>query len=749
LTACSISRTLVAGGVIPKDRPQAESKEEPELDLREALHVLEQYKWLIAGITLVVIALGVVWTIRTPKVYEATCTLEYDPAPSKPLGGQVEDVADPIGSFWMTREFFQTQNLVIASRGIAERVVQKLGLHEDPTYLAQDDDPTGKTGDLDAAGIALQSRLTVEPVPETRIVRIHARDVKPERAKLIADAVAQAYVDKTIEDRLESTDRARDWLENQLVVLRKELDEAELALHKFKKGHNVLSVSMEDRQNLVASDIQATHDRLTEIRNRRIELEAHWKRLKASLGKRPDEIDPSVIADHPTISELVVELREKNKEHDALAVKYGNEHPTMQTLAQEISVLERQIAQQKEAILASAERDVEQIRTVENGLRAAASDAQSAGLNLNLREIEYRQLHRDRDNKAKLYEIVLQRLTETDLTRMLKTTHVRLLDQALLPVHPVSPNLIKNVGAALLAGLLLGLATAFFMSRLDRTIRSVESLEGLGIPVLGVIPHLGPADTRARADGKSGPKQISAAQSQGELIVLEEPMSPAAETFRMIRTNLAFMSPDDPLRSVVVTSAMPLEGKTTIASNLAVTLAQFGRSVLLVDSDLRRPRLHHVLAVDNQTGLSTLVAGRSSLSASVHGTKIDGLSLLTSGPIPHNPSELLHSEAFVRVKDELLQHFDYVLFDSPPMGAVTDAAILAPQVDGVLLVVRAGTSTLHAIAGARKQLSSVSGRLLGAILNDADLRVKGYRYGAGGYAYRSAGGYAPIQSDAA
>lgn len=719
--------------------------EEPELDVREVLHMLRDYKWLILGITLVVVAIGVVWTMRTPKIYEATSTLEYDPNPSQPLGGEVKDVADPIGNYWATREFFQTQNLVIASRGIAKSVVQTLGLHEDPTYLAQDDDATGPTGDLEATALALQSRLTVEPVPETRVVRIHARDVKPERARLIADAVAQAYVNKTIDDRLASTDRARDWLENQASVLRKELDDAELALHDFKKGHHVLSVSMEDRQNLVASEIEATNQRLTEVRNHRIELEARWKRLQASLGKRSGEIDPSIMSDHPALNGLVVELREKKKEHDGLAVKYGDEHPTMQTLAQEIGVLERQIAEEKAAILESAERDVEQARAVEAGLRAAGDEAQSAGLNLNLREIEYRQLHRDRDNKAKLYEIVLQRLTETDLTRMLKTTYVRILDRALLPSQPVSPNLIKNIGTSLLAGLLLGLGAAFLMSRMDRTIRSVESVESLGIPVLGVIPHLGAS---AEAQTKPGPKHVGPAQRQDELVVLKEPMSPAAETFRMIRTNLAFMSQELPLRSAVITSAMPLEGKTTIASNLAVTLAQFGRSVLLVDSDLRRPRLHRVLEVGNQSGLSTLVEGRSTLKGSIHQTKVDGLSLLTSGPIPPNPSELLHSEAFARVKDELLDHFDYVLFDSPPMGAVTDAAILGPQVDGVLLVVRAGTSTVHSIAGARKQLQGVSARLLGAILNDADLRIKGYRYGAGGYSYRSAGGYAPIQTDA-
>lgn len=719
--------------------------EEPELDLQEILHMVRDYKWLIVGITLAVVAIGVVWTMRTPKIYEATSTLEYDPNPSQPLGGEVKDVADPIGNYWATREFFQTQNLVIGSRGIAKRVVQTLGLHEDPTYLAQDEDATGPTGDVEAAAIALQSRLTVEPVPETRVVRIHARDVKPERARLIADAVAQAYVDKTIDDRLSSTDRARDWLENQASVLRKELDDAELALHDFKKGHHVLSVSMEDRQNLVANEIEATNERLTEVRNQRIELEARLKRLQASLNRQSDEIDPSIMSDHPALNGLVVELREKKKEHDGLAVKYGSEHPTMKELAQEISVLGRQIAEEKAAILESAARDVEQARAVESGLRAAADQAQSAGLNLNLREIEYRQLHRDRDNKAKLYEIVLQRLTETDLTRMLKTTYVRILDRALLPARPVSPNLIKNVGTSLLAGLLLGFAAAFLMSRMDRTIRSVESVESLGIPVLGVIPHLGPpAETRA----KLGPKQITPPQPESELVVLKEPMSPAAETFRMIRTNLAFMSQEQPLRSAVVTSAMPLEGKTTIASNLAITLAQFGRSVLLVDSDLRRPRLHQVFGLGNHSGLSTLVEGRSTLKSSVHDTKVEGLNVLTSGPIPPNPSELLHSEAFARVKDELLDHFDYVLFDSPPMGAVTDAAILGPQLDGVLVVVRAGTSTVHSIAGARKQLQGVSARLLGAILNDADLRIKGYRYGAGGYSYRSAGGYAPIQTDA-
>jgi capsular exopolysaccharide synthesis family protein len=728
------------------------SAEEPELDVREALHVLQEYKWLIAAVAIVVMAVGVVWTLRTPKVYEATCTLEYDPDPSRPLGGQVEDVADPIGNFWATREFFETQNQVIASRGVAERVVMKLGLHEDPTYLTQDDDALGPTGDVEAAARALQSRLTVEPVKDTRLVRIHARDVKPERARLIADAVADAYVRKTIDDRLESTDRAKDWLENQLATLRSELDAAELALPSFKKEHKVLSVSMEDRQNLVANDIQATHDRLTQTRNRRIELEARLKRLRVSLGKGVNQIDPAVIENDPAFGELVIELRDKKQEQDALAVKYGPQHPTMKSLAQEVDILQRQVAQERAAIIRSAEHDVQQVKAVEEGLRAAAKSAHSAGLSLNLREIEYRRLNRERDNKAALVEIVLQRLTETELTRMLKTTHVRVLDRALLPTSPVSPYIAKNLAGSLLVGLLLGLAVAFFGSRLDRTVRSVEMVEGLGLTVLGVVPHLSGSENEPKPPGDPKKAKISRATvppARGDMIVFQEPMSPAAETFRMIRTNLAFMSQEAPLRSLVVTSALPLEGKTTVVTNLATSLAQFGRSTLLVDADLRRPRVHRVFKVDKNVGLTSLVVGEATLREAIRPTHVEGLSVLPSGPIPPNPSELLHSSAFGRLKEDLLLHYDYVIFDSPPMGAVTDAAVLAPQVDGVLLVVRAGRTTRDSILSAQKQLSSVSARLVGSVLNDIDVRMRRQRYGRDSYRYRyTAQGYAPIERGA-
>ncbi len=721
--------------------------EEPELDLREIAQVLFQHRWLVVGVTVLVLAAGTIWTVRTPKIYQAATTLEYNPSPSKPLGQSVEDVADPIGNFWATREFFNTQNRVIESRDVSRRATLALGLHEDPTYISQSDDDAGAAPNLEATVQALRSRITVEPVEDTRLVRIHARDVKPERAQLIADAIADAYIDKTIEDRLGSTVRAIEWLRTQLDSLRTELDDAELALHNFKKDHNVLSVSMEDRQNLVASDIEALHTRLTEARTERIELTAQLERLRKALGDEPERIDPALISRHPVLGNLISELREKEELRDGLAVKYGAEHPSMKKLDEEIAAVTKQIEAEKKELLKSAERDLGQVKSIDEGLRVAAEQAHNAGLDLNLREIEYGRLSRERENKAKLYELVLQRLAETDLTRMLKTTHVRVLDRALLPKSPVSPNLARNMAAALLAGLLLGLGAAFLTSRLDRTVRSVESVEAMGITVLGVIPHLGPLAAPKKVNGAQGGSAAPDVPG-ADLIVHEQPLSAPAEAFRMIRTNLAFMSPEKPLRSLVVTSAVPREGKTTVAVNLATSLAKFGRSVLLVDTDLRRPRIHRVFDVKLELGVTSLIVAQATLEDSIVKTSIEGLHVLPAGPTPPNPSELLHSAAFGRLKDELINRYDWVVFDSPPMNAVTDAAILGPQVDGVLLVVRAGHTTRDSVVSARKQLGGVSARLIGSVLNDIDVRMKSYKYGQYTYRYQGAYDYTPLKEGA-
>ena len=298
-----------------------------EFDIAELLQLLKDYRWLISGTVALVVLVGLFWTLRLPKIYEATCSLEYDPNPSRPLGRNIEDVADPISNFWASREFFQTQNKVIGSREVAERAVTSLGLHKDPMFVSDEEEAS-----VEKIAIALQSSVRVDPVPDTRIVKIHSRNESPERAQQIADAIADAYVQKTIDHRNAITEDAVDVIERQLVRLRTDLEFAEQELHEYKKKNNVLSVSMEDRQNFVVLDIEAINQKLTEVRNNRIEQTARVRRLKTSLDVDLEDLDPVLGDQHPVLGELMVDLRARRKESLGLAMRYGAEHPKMKEL---------------------------------------------------------------------------------------------------------------------------------------------------------------------------------------------------------------------------------------------------------------------------------------------------------------------------------------------------------------------------------------------------------------------------------
>jgi capsular exopolysaccharide synthesis family protein len=398
-------------------------------------------------------------------------------------------------------------------------------------------------------------------------------------------------------------------------------------------------------------------------------------------------------------------------------------------------------------VLRAAQADVREIRRVESGLRAALDEAHRDGLELNLREIEYSRLNRQRENNAKLYDLVLERTTETDLTRMFQSTHARLLDRALEPGGPISPKFTTNAAGGLGAGLALGLALAFLLSRLDRRLRSVAEVEQTGLTVLGILPKIeeGEEAQPVYGRGKNGrPKRRRRAPAAGvsrDLFVHSHPMSAAAECCRTIRTNLTFMSADDPIRAMVITSASPREGKTTVTTNIAISLAQSGKRVLMVDTDLRRPRIHRAFGVSGARGVTSVIVGEEKLTDVVTSTDIPNLDVLACGPIPPNPSELLHSHRFGELVEAALEHYDRVIFDSPPLGAVTDAAVLAPQLDAALIVVKAQETTRDALASALRQLRDVGAHVVGGVLNDVDPRRKGYAGGDYYYYYRREGYY--------
>ena len=717
----------------PKAQPSGET--EGGIDARELLRPILVYKWLVLGVALVVGLAVVFWTIKQPKIYEATTTLEYDPNPAQPLGSSVEDVGNPMAGFLMSREFFETQNQIIASRTIAERVVRRLGLHRDPSFM---DIPLNERAAWHGvapvkAAERLQEMLTVVPVKDTRLVNLVVRDVSPARARLLADSIADSYIEKTLEDRMGATVSALEWLSTQLDTLQQQLEGSELALHEFKQQNNVLSVSMEDRQNLVAADMQALNTALTQTRMKRIELAARARQLRVAV--EADALTPtsSAIAANETIGDLRGQLRTKMSERDAITVRFGDRHPQMVALTAEVDSLANQVRAETRAMMESAESDLREANQIEGGLRAALEEANHAGLELNLREIDFSRLSRARESKSKVYNLLLERTAETDLTRMLRVTHVRLVDRALVPVDHVSPRFSTNAGAGAGAGIALGILLAFGLARLDRRLRSAEEVERLGATVLGIIPKID-GGARGKSTGDQGLTR--------DLVVAREPRSAAAECIRTVRTNLAFMAANGPLRSLVVTSGNPGEGKTTVCVSLAIALAQSGKRVLLVDSDLRRPRLHRVFGLSLSEGATSILVGEKTLAEVVVQTEVQNLDLLQCGPIPPNPAELLQSGHFHDMLREALSKYDRVLFDSPPLGAVIDAAVLAPQLDGVVVVVKAESTTRDSLTSTLRQLKDVGAAIRGVVVNDVDLSQKSYGYGRGGYyTYYNRDGY--------
>ena len=730
---------MISASTVPPAAPPP--PEDEGFDLWRYLRMLDKHRWLIAAVTALAVGVSYFHTQRLTRIYEAHCTIEYDPNPVRPWGRDIEDVTLPY-HYWASRELFATQNQIIRSRAVAERVVAKLGLHQDPGFagVPKENQKGWKGMSPILAAQILQGKISVSQDRNTRLVHVNVRDRDPQRARLLANTVAEAFIEKTLEDRMGSSANALEWLGQQLDSVKGQLESSELKLHEFVEEEASLSMPFDEQQKLVSNEIQKYSSQLTEPRIQRLGVAAYLKELEAAIDADPANLSYRVVAASKTVDVLRTDYLGKKREREKLGLKYGDAHPDIVATDKNILRLREQLQREIDALIDAAKSELREVKTVETGLRASLDRANSAGLALNLQEITHRRLQRERDNAARLYGTLLERTAETDLTNALKVSFARIVDPALTPSFSVYPSYRRNLMVGGVIGMLFGVAIALLLSLLDRVIRTVEDAEALGITMLGLMPRI-EEGVPAGSGGYGRKRRRNAPEvvTNRDRIVHTHPKSSVAECCRTVRTNLTFMAADHPQRALVTTSASPREGKTTVSLSLAISLAQSGKRVLIVDTDLRKPRIHKALGRSNAVGVTTVLVGEHEVEQAIQRTDVPGLDVVASGPIPPNPSELLHTSQFRDLVHELSRRYDQVIFDSPPLGAVTDAAVIAPQVDGVLLVIHGQKTTREALRSALRQLRDVGAHITGGVLNDVDLSARHYGYGT--YYYYHHEGY--------
>lgn len=714
---------------------------EEGVDFKRYLHAVRKRLWLVIGLAVIGGVAAGVYTLRQPKLYRAQTTVIVDTkSTSQILTGVTDVVPVGAGGFWADNAFYQKEMRVLQSRAVARRAGEKVGVLADDvrTGLATITDPSERErrrAELDAADF-VEGRYQVQPEESMNVVHIRVVDVDPKFAADLANAVAEAYAELNVEKRVDATRDASTWLAVQHTELRQKLEASEDALYKFMEQENVLNASLKSQLDEVMQRLQAFNGQLAEVQAERIRNQLEAKAL-GEVRESPALIDTiPEIRDAPVIAALktrLIELRAKKAE---LSERYQEAYPAMQRLNEQIALVEKNLEKEIDSVLLSLERRQASVEHTERGLKAAIAEERQREARLNRLSLDYDRLKREVDTNSRLYELVTTRMKEADLTGALRVNNITLLDRAMVPSAPFKPNLRNNLAMGLVLALLLGIGLAILIDLLDNTVKTQEDVEkNLELPFLGLLPVI----EAGKVNGKDG-AAVRRSLQERDLYVLRNPKSSPAECARFIRTNLLFMMPEKPLKTLVVTSAGPQEGKTTTAVSLAVTMAQSGSRTLIVDTDMRRPRLHHAFGVSNDVGLSSVIVGEAKLEDAVQKTEEANLDVLVCGPIPPNPAELLHTERFRELTEQLKRRYDRILFDSPPVGAVADPLVLGTQSDGTLLVLKCQKTSRDAAKQTLRALRDANVPVLGAVLNDVDLESK--RYGGYYYQYyRKYGGY--------
>ncbi|GAB4177241.1 MAG: exopolysaccharide regulatory tyrosine autokinase VpsO [Geothermobacteraceae bacterium] len=702
-----------------------------EIHLRDYLRVISKRRNLVLTVFALIFVAVAIYTFAKTPLYEGTTQVLIEKArPSALESDNGYRIYDP--------EFYETQFQLIKSRAVALRVVRALGLTSAEVLPGQEEqgalaaviswvrglkatvvhlfagDEQGQQKELTAEDEELlladmiAEGLEVRPFKNSRIVTISYRSPNPEFAARVANATATAYVEQTLNMKLDSTRLTLDWMTRKAEEERKKLDAAEKRLQAYMVANDI--VTLEDRLTVTPQKLNQISSQLVNAEAKRKEMEAIYLQVKR-LASRPDEAETlPAIASDPAMQTLRTEILQAEQKVRELSAKYGPKHPVMIKANGDLEVLKRKRDQEVERIVRSLKNQYDLAVSTEESLRAQLDRTKSEALNLNQKFIQYSALKREVETNRQLYDALMLKIKEQSITKETQPVNLWIVEKAAVPEFPVSPNKKKNLLLGLIVGLMAGIGLAFFVEYLDNTVKYPEETEkALGLSVLGLVSLWKEKD------------------AQLERVLLDQPRSTYAENYRALRTAVLLSSADGAPARILVTSPGPAAGKTTTAANLAIALAQAEKKVVLIDGDLRKPRLHKIFKLANRNGLSNYLAGGSG-EALLHKGPVDNLAVITSGPIPPNPAELLSSSRMAKLLDGLQKEFDIIVCDTPPLLNVADARILSRLFSGTILVVRARQTTFELAGKAVKALADVNAPVLGMVINALELKKSDYYY---------------------
>ena len=699
-----------------------EIQQDEQFDLRGYVQVLLNRKWLILGFAGSLTALVGIGTAFQPRAYEAKATLLIGREGPRLLA------SDPVpGERFGTRDYLKTQAAILTSRSLVQGAVQDL-IAEGFFGKVAEDKFEATSSDL---AKDIQSRTRVVTAEDIQVIALYVEGGVPERVARITNAIADEFVENNQDSRVTMANQAVSWLTTKLAEQKSKLTEAEEDLRAFKEKENITVT--DDADPFATLNLSRLNDEYLTTRFQRLEREsrlATMKRARAAQGQGSATGSLDAEVQRKVREGLEADYVKAQVDLRNLSERYGPEHPDFITLKGKVAKIAKELESLEQpglpsdsappvsaAQIVDVEAELNVLTQKEAALSRALESQKAQAHNLSRTAVGYSLRKQAVDLNRQRYNDLLTRLNDAQLSSQIRTTAVRVLDRAEPPLAPFEPQPARNLAVAIALGLVLGVGLATLLETLDRRVKSPEeAARFLRLPILTVVPGIGLAKGVGREEGKA------------TLVTLVEPRSHAAECYRNLRTSILFSTGRPVPKTILVTSAVGGEGKSTTAANLAVVLTQSGRKVLLIDADLRRPALHRYFTRQQNRGIVRLLNGQCSPEDAVQGSGIDKLDVLLCHGVPSNPSELLGSDRLVGVIAHFKSRYDVVMIDSPVIISIPDTLILASRAEAVIMVHRPGAADRSMVRHAREKLDEVRANILGLVLNNVDLRSGGYHY---------------------